>query len=387
MSTGRIWDVVVVGAGVFGVWTAWHLQRAGCRVLIVDAYGAGNNRSSSGGESRIIRCIYGEKDIYSRWSLESLDYWKELSARDAQPLFYRTGVIWLIKAGNPFLTQSLRVIEQVGVPHEFLNAGQLSDRYPQIQFQEEYAAIYEPESGALMARRSVQKLWRELLEGGAEYLQESVLPLTSETHGAGLNELKTKSGKILSAESYVLACGPWLGRIAPDVLKERIKPTRQEIFFFGIEAGDPRFSPPAMPTWADEEFDYYGMPDLEGRGFKIGFHKRGPRIDPDTEDRQITPSILAGARAYLAQRFPALKDAPLIEARVCQYENTSNHDFLIDRYPGLENVWLVGGGSGHGFKHGPALGRYVAARVTGDEVQIEPQFSLETKGFIDAQNL
>ena len=120
------------------------------------------------------------------------------------------------------------------------------------------------------------------------------------------------------------------------------------------------------------------MPDLESRGFKIALDHHGPPFDPDLGERVPTGEGITAARAYLARRFPALADAPLVEARVCQYENTSNGDFLVDRHPEHENVWLVGGGSGHGFKHGPAMGEHVAARVLGMAAQ-EPRFSLATK--------
>jgi glycine/D-amino acid oxidase-like deaminating enzyme len=133
-----------------------------------------------------------------------------------------------------------------------------------------------------------------------------------------------------------------------------------------------------MPTWIDFADEFYGIPDLENRGFKIALDRHGPPIDPDTAERNVTGATLAAVRRFLARRFPGLKNAPLIEARVCQYENTSNGDFLIDRHPGYDNVWLVGGGSGHGFKHGPALGEYVAERIT-QGVGVEGRFSLQTK--------
>jgi glycine/D-amino acid oxidase-like deaminating enzyme len=122
----------------------------------------------------------------------------------------------------------------------------------------------------------------------------------------------------------------------------------------------------------------YGVPDLESRGFKIAFDQHGPAFDPDTGARVPSAEGIAAMRVYLAQRFPALADAPLVEARVCQYENTSNGDFLVDQHPEHENVWLVGGGSGHGFKHGPAMGEHVSARVL-DKAAQEPRFSLSTK--------
>ena len=188
-------------------------------------------------------------------------------------------------------------------------------------------------------------------------------------------------GPDLRAHSLVYACGPWLPTLFPDQLAGRIVPTRQEIYHFGIAAGDTRFSAPALPVWADfNDGDLvYGMPDLEGQGFKMGFDAHGPVVDPDTQSRQVAPEGVARARAYLAGRFPGLADAPLIHARVCQYENSSNGDFLIDRMPGHDRVWLVGAGSGHGFKHGPAVGERVAGHILDPNTAVEPRFSLATK--------
>ena len=163
-----------------------------------------------------------------------------------------------------------------------------------------------------------------------------------------------------------------------DLLGERIFPTRQEVFYFGPAAGDTRFRSPEMPIWVDFAEEIYGLPDFKGRGFKVAPDRHGPALDPDSAERVITPATLAGVRDFVARRFPALKQAPLVGSEVCQYENTSNGDFLIDRHPELENVWLAGGGSGHGFKHGPALGEYLAARIVGGG-PAEARFSLATK--------
>jgi glycine/D-amino acid oxidase-like deaminating enzyme len=136
-----------------------------------------------------------------------------------------------------------------------------------------------------------------------------------------------------------------------------------------------------MPAWIDFGAEIYGLPDLEQRGFKVALDRHGPPFDPDTGERGVTDETLAAVRTHLAQRFPALQAAPLVEARVCQYENTSNGDFLIDRHPDFDNVWLVGGGSGHGFKHGPALGEYVAGCIlTGSSS--DTRFTLATKAVV-----
>jgi glycine/D-amino acid oxidase-like deaminating enzyme len=190
--------------------------------------------------------------------------------------------------------------------------------------------------------------------------------------------VKCSNRETISAGQFVFACGPWLGKIFPEILGSRIFPTRQEVFFFGVPPGDERFAPPALPTWLFQEDEYYGMPDLEGRGLKIALDHHGERVDPDTQSRLPTAAEAEIVENYVGRRFPAMRNAPVVETRVCQYENTSNGDFLIDRHPEMENVWFVGGGSGHGFKHGPAVGEYVARQIL-DKSTPEPRYSLATK--------
>jgi sarcosine oxidase len=353
-------DVVVVGAGVFGAWTALNLRRSGRRVRLVDAYGPGNNRSSSGGESRIIRMGYGADEIYTRWSLRSLVLWKELFEQARRPeLFVKSGVLWTPHPGDERERTSLAVFEKHGVKFERLGPAELAQSYPQLRFREERVGILEPESGVLLARRAVQAVMEQAIREGVEYREERV----SEVPRPG---------------AVVYACGPWLPRIFPEILGGRIRATRQEVFFFGTPPGDSTFAPPYMPVWADitDEHSAYTIPSIESRGFKLAFDRHGPEFDPDSEDRVARD--VERARAFLAERFPALTGAPLVESRVCQYENTSTGDFLIDRHPELENVWLVGGGSGHGFKHGPAVGEHVCALIEG-KAAVEPRFSLAAK--------
>jgi len=371
----KIYAAAVIGAGVFGSWTAYHLQQAGWRVALVDAYGAANSRASSGGESRIIRMGYGADEIYTRWSHRALSLWREFSDRVGQKLFHPAGVLWMARENDPYTVATLATLQQVGVKFEQLHRNELDRRYPQINFGDISWAIYEPESGALMARRAVQSVVEFVTQNGADYFVEAAVAPS----GSGrLASVLTRNGDRISAGVFVFACGPWLPKIFPDLLRDRIHPTRQEVFFFGAPAGDGRFAPPQMPVWIDFGAEIYGLPDLENRGFKVALDRHGPAFDPDFGERTASAELLNEVRAFMNHRFPAMKDAPLLESRVCQYENTSNGDFLIDRHPGFDNVWLVGGGSGHGFKHGPSLGEYVAARmIEGGEV--EPRFALATK--------
>lgn len=370
------YDVAVVGAGVFGAWTAYQLQRSGKRVVLIDSHGPGHSRSSSGGESRIIRMGYGADEIYTRSALRSLKLWRELFARVDQRLFHQTGVLWLAHEDDPYPGKCAETLERFAIPFEKLTTSEVRQRYPQIGLDRISWALFEPDSGVLLARRAVQAVTFVAIKTGVEYLQDAVRA----PHGKHeLDSIETVSGRRISAATYVFACGPWLPKIFPGLLADRIHPTRQEVFFFGAPAGDERYTSPALPTWIDFKDEAYGLPDLEGRGIKIALDRHGPPFDPDHGDRVTTSAGLDEVRLYLARRLPDLKDAPVTETRVCQYENTSNGDFLIDLHPQFDNVWLVGGGSGHGFKHGPAVGEYVAARIEGSKEGIEPRFSLESK--------
>ena len=379
VSKGQnICDVVVIGAGVYGAWIAYELQRSGKRVILIDAHGTGHSRSSSGGESRIIRMGYGGDEIYTRSAQRALQLWQEFFARINETLFQQTGVLWLAHEEDPYPGRCAETLHRVRIPFEKLTTSEVHQRFPQIGLDRVSWAVLEPESGIIMARRAVQAVAREAINNGVEYLQGAVQPPNGEGR---LTDITTTNGERILAATYVFACGAWLPKMFPGLLADRIHPTRQEVFFFGAPAGDCRFTMPALPTWIDFEDEAYGLPDLEGRGVKIAIDRHGPRFDPESGNRVVTPEGLLEVRQYLARRLPELRNAPVTETRVCQYENTSNGDFLIDVHPDFENVWLVGGGSGHGFKHGPVVGEYVAARIDGKSEGSEARFSLATKAF------
>jgi glycine/D-amino acid oxidase-like deaminating enzyme len=373
------WDAIVVGAGVFGAWTAWHLRREGRRVLLLDASGPANARASSGGESRMTRTIYGADDVYTRMAWDSLEDWRWLSSRAGLPIYHPVGVLMFFGKREPFVDQSIDVHRRLGLRLEVLDRALLARRYPQVAWDGVELGLLEPDRGPLMARRAVQTLVGEFVSAGGSYRLAAVLPPGD---GPALEGLRTAEGETLRAGHYVFACGPWMPKLFPSLLGGRIFPTRQEVFFFAPENGDDRFSAARLPGWADfNEGDiYYGMPDLESRGFKIAHDRHGPLFDPDSGDRQATAEGLAGVRSYMSRRFPALAARPVVESRVCQYENSSNGDLLIDRHPRWPNALLVGAGSGHGFKHGPAVGRHAADLVTGRRAGPELRFSLATKG-------
>ena len=376
-------DVAVIGAGSFGAWTAWLLRRAGLSVVLVDAYGPGNSRASSGGETRVIRMGYGSDETYTRWSRRSLERWTELSREAGDGLFHRTGVLWIAQGEDPLTLATLSTLARLGVAHERLSRAEAETRWPQIASGPDAWVVHEPDSGVLMARRAVQALVDRARRDGVDYVPARVVPPAEKGR---LAAVALSNGERLPAGIFVFACGPWLPKLFPGLLGPRIFVTRQEVFYFGPPAGDTRFAPPALPAWVDFAEQVYGIPDIEGRGFKVAPDRHGPPFDPDSGERVVTLAALASVRAYVGRHFPALAVAPLVGSEVCQYENTSNGDFLLDRHPEHENVWLAGGGSGHGFKHGPAVGEYLAARITTGG-PVEEKFAFSTKATVQKRSV
>ncbi|HYU96676.1 MAG TPA: FAD-dependent oxidoreductase [Sphingomicrobium sp.] len=370
--------VVVVGAGVFGAWTAHHLQQQGHRVTLVDAHGPAHSRASSGGESRLTRAAYGRDAIYTRMARDSLPQWQALSAVSGLPILHQCGILFFFPTEEPYVGESIAAHREFGLRTEVLDRAEMAKRFPMIDFDGIRVGLYEPDFGALMARRSVQTLVERFVKSGGTYLKGAA---TAPDSSVGkLSEIRLANGERLAGDRFVFALGPWLPKLFPDVIGPRILPTRQEVFYFAIPPGDRRFLPAAMPGWADFNGGdiFYGFPDLEGRGAKFAHDQHGVAVDPDTQDRRPTAAALDEIIAYRDRRFPSLRGAQLTGAEVCQYENSSNGDFLVDLHPRWSNVLLLGGGSGHGFKHGPEVGRYAAGRLMGS-VTAEPRFSLATK--------
>jgi len=348
-------------------------------VTLIDAYGPAHSRASSGGESRLTRAGYGRDAIYTRMAWDSLPQWQALSAVSGLPVFIDCGVLFFSHVRDDYFAGSIAVHRDLKLPIEEMSRPQLAKRFPMIDFSGVEVGLFEPGFGGLMARRSVQTLVDRFVRDGGTYLQGAVQ--APGATAASLDEVILASGDRVRADQFVFAAGPWLPKLFPDVIGPRIRPTRQEVFFFAPPAGDRRFLPGAMPGWADFNAGdiFYGLPELEGRGVKFAHDAHGEVVDPDTQDRRPTAAALDEIIAFRDRRFPLLRGAPLIETRVCQYENSSNGDFLMDFHPRLKNVVLVGGGSGHGFKHGPEVGRYAAGLLTGS-ARPEPRFSLASKG-------
>jgi glycine/D-amino acid oxidase-like deaminating enzyme len=358
--------IAVIGAGAFGGWTALHLLERGARVTLIDAWGPGNSRASSGGETRVMRGTYGPDQPYTEMAARALKLWQKYERLWKRQFLHRTGVLWMASGrDDTFESGSVKMLRAAKIKFEELSASQLKKRWTQINFEGIQWGIFEPECGYLDARASCAAVVDAFITAGGNYRQIAVPAHNLED--SPIRSLALSDGSQIKAHSYVFACGPWLGKLFPQAVGDLVQPTKQDVFFLGAPAGDDRFSEKHLPVWADHRGRFrYGIPGSGRRGFKIADDTRGPQFDPTSSERVVSPDTLKDIREYLAFRFPALKNAPLIETRVCQYEQTPDSHFIIDRHPANENVWLVGGGSGHGFKHGPRLGEMMAELILKD---------------------
>jgi glycine/D-amino acid oxidase-like deaminating enzyme len=363
--------IAVIGAGAFGGWTALHLLESGARVTLLDAWGPGNSRASSGGETRIMRGTYGPDQPYTATAARALKLWSKYERRWKKQFLHRTGVLWMVSSrDDAYERGSLAVLRQARMKFQELSTPEMKKRWPQINFADVHWGIYEPECGYLDARASCQAVVDAFIAQGGDYRQLAVSHDGLEDAGKSsrLSSIALSNGSQLKADYYVFACGPWLGKLFPETLGSVIRPTKQDIFFFGTPAGDSRFSDAKLPVWGDHgKRFFYGIPGNDRRGLKVADDTRGVAFDPTDGERVVSQATLKRVREYIAFRFPAMKDAPLVETRVCQYEQTADSNFIVDRHPRMDNVWLLGGGSGHGFKHGPALGETMAGLILKDD--------------------
>jgi sarcosine oxidase len=364
-------SVVVIGAGVFGASVADRLARAGWEVTLVDRFEPGHPRAESGGETRLIRCCHGPEAFYARSARRALELWRELG----EGVLVESGVTWFARREDGWEADSERVLRGAGIPVERMSPEEGARLFPSVAVDDLAFVLHEPEAGVLRAADGVRALVRRAREAGARVVTGEAEPDGNRVRFADGAPARAAAGGApgnasagrLEADFVIWACGAWLGRLFPGLVPMRV--TFQQLVLFE--------APPEWngPGWVDFDAAFYGHTRVEGVGFKVGPDLDGAEVDPDTRPLEATQEGIAIARDYLAMRFPALAAAPVASAPGCHYGLTSDGQFLFARHPQHDNVWLLGGGSGHGYKHGPALAEHVEAVLTGRE-KPEPRFAL-----------
>jgi glycine/D-amino acid oxidase-like deaminating enzyme len=384
-------DVVVVGAGAFGGWTALTLRERGATVTLVDAFGPGNPRAASCDETRQIRAGYGDREEYSRWALKAMDLWKKREREWGRQLLYPGARLQLAAGMTPEIAAQSAAFDRLKLPYEIVQPDDLRKRYPQVDFAGVAFGFYEPGAGLLLAREATIEVARQFQKKGGTLLigqaatfgaatsapavaspsssasasasGAAPAPAVRTGRGSGrtLNAVALNGRDALPAGAIVYACGPWLRKLFPELLGNQIATPRREVFYFGTPPGDAAYSWPNLPQLTEPGALVYPAISF---GVKV-LPSGGQQLDPDSAERIVGSEQAKRAYDYVAKRFPRLNGQPIVETHVCQTEYTPDRHFVIDRHPDFDNVWIAGGGSGHGFKHGPVVGEYVADRVLG----------------------
>ncbi|MEP6730070.1 MAG: FAD-dependent oxidoreductase [bacterium] len=398
--------VVVIGAGVWGGWTALHLRQMGAAVTLVDAYGPANARATSGDETRGIRSSYGDRDageLWVQWAREGLKRWKAFDAEWSedvrQSLFHTTGDLVMRAEAEPITTKTKEWWDKHKVPYEVLTPDEVRYRWPVIDVEDITIILSEPDAGVIRARRAAQTVVAAFESLGGQIAIGRARP--SEIVNGQLKEIALDTGRNIAGDSFVFALGPWLGKMFPDVLANRTRTPLGYVCYFATPQNDERFTYPNLPSWNFPGVTGWPALPADNRGFRVRGSARpktvpgappAPRpqvvtppeqLDPDLSDRWADASKIEGPRRLLALRFPLLKDAPILQTHSCHYELTSTRDFIIDRHPRMQNVWLAGGGNAEGFKFGPVVGEYIAQRVLGDDgdATIAKRFRIPVKEY------
>jgi glycine/D-amino acid oxidase-like deaminating enzyme len=343
---------------VFGAAIADRLAGDGFGVTLVERAEPGHPGAESGGESRLIRFSHGENVAYTRSARRSRELWLELGEEVGEELLVPSGVAWFARRPDGWEAESERVLSAEGVAAERLTPEAAEELFPSLHTGDLSFVLHEPRAGVLRAAAATRALARRAARRGARLERGDARPD---------GQAVLIDGRRLEADLVVWACGAWLASLLPGLVELAV--TRQDLLFF--EAPD-RWRTPPLPAYVDYDGAAYGLGLLDGHGMKVALDVDGPPVDPDRRPVKAAPESQRAAADYLALRFPALAGAAVERSKVCHYSTTADLGFILDRHPEHERVWIAGGGSGHGFKHGPAFAERAVAAMAG---RAEPEAS------------
>ncbi|MGH7506417.1 MAG: NAD(P)/FAD-dependent oxidoreductase, partial [Longimicrobiales bacterium] len=288
-------DVVVIGAGVFGGWTALNLIEQGASVVVVDAWGPGNARATSGDETRGVRTSYGDRPhglLWARWANEAMRRWRGFDERYASDLklrlFFHTGDVILRKETQPFLEDTRKNWDTLGTEYEVLTPDEVDYRWPGVfNLDEVGIALFEPQAGVGRARRSCEAVAEIFRQKGGEIVIARARPGLQ--IGDRLNDIVLSTHDALAAGQFVFALGPWMWKVLPSVMGNRMRTPLGFVFYYGTPVGDNRFTFPNMPSWNYPGVTGWPGLDIDNRGLRV---RTGgaEHQDPDLSQRWINPA-------------------------------------------------------------------------------------------------
>jgi sarcosine oxidase len=351
------YDAIVLGLGGMGSATAFHLARAGARVLGLERFDIPHRMGSSHGLTRIIRLAYFESPLYVPLLRRAYENWRALERDWGEQLLFITGSIDAGRADSVIVRGALRSCGEHDLPHELLDAEAVARRFPALVLPDDMVAVLQPEGGFVASERAIVAHATLAQAAGAElHARERVLGWAP--HGSGVR-VRTERGTY-DAAKLVISAGAWMAEFVP-ALRDVAVPERQVLGWF--QPGEPAlYTPARLPVFnlRDGDDHWYGLPSWGMPGFKFGrYHHRHETVDPDLDPRAVGPEDEALLRDGL-RRFVPGADGPVMGLAACLFTNTPDEHFVIDTLPGLPQVVVASPCSGHGYKFCSAIGEILS---------------------------
>lgn len=356
-------QVAVIGIGTIGSMTLWQLARAGVAAIGFEQFSIGHEKSAAGGESRIFRTAYVEGPQYIPFLQRSLDLWRDLESEAAVELLTLTSGLTVGSPGSPAIAQVLDGCRHYGLAHEFLDHAELQARYPQHLLHSDEVGIVDPHAGVIRPERAVAAAAKAAGHHGAQIVTDTRIDAITPRDGY----VQVRSGdRTWTVAQVVLTVGPWITSMAP-MLVGQIVPHRVQLAWHAVS--DPeQYGPERSPVFLRDSPHglIFGFPSLDGSTVKVGMHQSYSDFgasdvvdDPDRLDCTVDRSQITATGRDLAAFLAGLTPEP---SRVETYMDgyTVDDAPVVGSVPGLDNVWILAGFSGHGFKMAPAFGEAAA---------------------------
>ncbi len=373
--------LLIVGAGVFGAGAALELALRGHSVTLVDPGPLPHPRASSTDISKMVRADYGSDLFYTRLAREAIAGWRNWNAESGQTLYHETGFLILtaqeMQPGE-FEHDSRETLRSLGQSVERMNGGKLRERFPIWNPDKFPDGYFNPAAGWAESANVVRWLLDRARTAGV-VLREGETMQALRMSGARVDGIRTDTGVELRADAVIVAAGAWTPTLLPS-MRDAVKCVGQPVYYLQPDHPE-RYVAERFPPWAADiaNTGWYGFPIQPDGTLKIANHGAG--IPADARQDTTVPSELDKAlRDFLEDTFPDLAKTPIKSRRLCFYCDSWDGNFWIDWVPEHEGLFVATGGSGHGFKFAPVMGKLIADRFEGKENEWASRFGWRAVG-------
>jgi sarcosine oxidase len=354
-------NVIVIGAGIAGLSTAWSLIKAGHQVTIVEQGPIPNPLAASGDHHRIIRRAYGAAAGYGRLITEAYEAWDEMWVDLGENHLDPRGFICISRDEGDDAEQMRDGLAAGDFPFEMIEPGEAVARWPFLESGSFRYAFFSPEGGALHCRKIAAGLAKWLRANGANVYENSKVTKIDAEAG----HIVLESGETMQADRIVVTSGAWVLKLFPE-LDGELKTWRNALAYVEPPA-DLKAAWQEAPVILDVggAVDGYVIPPSGGAGMKFGsgLH-RVPTSDADW-NRQPVPGEGEAIRNLFSPPIARIEEYGVTEVVTCAYTFTADQKFLAHQ---KGKCLIVSACSGHGYKFGAAVGRRVAASIGDGDV-------------------